>query len=92
MNNQPASGDPAPFPPMLATTTTTPVVMIGNMNAQVQFSGMTPGNAALNQINAIVPNTGTGLQPVTVSIDGVVSPTLVIPLSSGKSQGPTERR
>ncbi len=80
VNNQPASGDPAPFSPMLATTTTTPVVMIGNMKAQVQFSGMTPGNAALNQINAVVPDTGSGLQAITISIGGVVSPTLMIPV------------
>jgi minor extracellular serine protease Vpr len=79
VNNQPASGDPAPSNP-LATTTTTPIVMIGGMNAQVQFNGMTPGNAALYQINAVVPNTSAGLQPITISIGGVVSPTVLIPV------------
>ncbi len=83
VNNQPASGDPAPLPPMLATTTTTPIVMIGGMTVPaqgVQFSGMTPGNAALYQINAVVPNTSTGLQTVTISIGGVVSQGVPIPV------------
>jgi minor extracellular serine protease Vpr len=79
VNNQPASGEPAPSNP-LATTTTTPIVTIGGMNAQVQFSGMTPGNAALYQINAVVPETGTGSQTVTVSIGGVVSAASLLPV------------
>ena len=37
VSNQPASGDPAPSNP-LAITTTTPIVTIGGMNAQVQFN------------------------------------------------------
>jgi uncharacterized protein (TIGR03437 family) len=83
VNNQPASGDPAPSPPMLATTTTTPIVIIGGVTVPaqgVQFSGMTPGNAALYQINAVVPNTSAGLQTVTISIGGVVSPGVPIPV------------
>jgi uncharacterized protein (TIGR03437 family) len=80
VNNQPASGDPAPSAPSLATTTTTPIVTIGGVNAQVKFSGMTPGNAALYQINAVVPNASAGLQPITISIGGVVSPTVLIPV------------
>ncbi len=70
VSNQPASGDPAPVNP-LAETTATPVVTIGGVNAQVIFSGMTPGNAALYQINAIVPETNAGVQPITISIGGV---------------------
>jgi len=79
VNNQPASGDPAPSDP-LATTTTTPVVSIGGVNAEVKFSGMTPGNAALYQVNAVVPNTNVGLQPVTISIGGVVSQSSLLPV------------
>jgi minor extracellular serine protease Vpr len=80
VNNQPASGDPAPTSP-LATTTTTPIVMIGGVNAQVQFSGMTPGNAGLYQVNATVPqNTSAGMQTITVSIGGVVSSTSLLPV------------
>ena len=79
VTNQPASGDPAPANP-LAMTTLTPVVTIGGMNAQVKFSGMTPGNAALYQVNAVVPNTGTGLQAITISIGGVVSAPSLLPV------------
>jgi minor extracellular serine protease Vpr len=79
VNNQPASGDPAPSG-MLATTTTTPVVTIGGVNAPVQFSGMTPGNAALYQVNAVVPETSAGLQTVSISIGGVVSATSLLPV------------
>jgi minor extracellular serine protease Vpr len=79
VNNQPASGDPAPSNP-LATTTTTPIVTIGGMNAQVMFNGMTPGNAALYQVNAVVPNTSAGLEPITISIGSVVSPGVLIPV------------
>jgi minor extracellular serine protease Vpr len=88
VTNQPASGDPAPSNP-LARTTTPPIVTIGGVTVpaqNVQFSGMTPGNAALYQINAVVPegivvsNVVPNLQPVTISIGGVVSPTVLIPV------------
>ena len=52
-------------------TTTTPVATsIGGMNAAVKFSGMSPGNAALYQVNAVVPDTAAGLQTVTISMGG----------------------
>jgi uncharacterized protein (TIGR03437 family) len=79
VTNQPASGDPAPASP-LAETTAVPVVTIGGKTAQVVFHGMTPGNAALYQINAVVPNTGPGTQSITVSIGGVTSPASKIPV------------
>ena len=79
VTNQPASGDAAPAGP-LAETTLTPVVSIGGLNAQVNFSGLTPGNAALYQVNAVVPNTSVGPQPVTISIGGVVSAASTIPV------------
>ena len=54
VNNQPASGEPqAPIP--CPRTLTTPVVTIGGQNADVQFSGLTPGLPGLYQINAVVP-------------------------------------
>jgi len=79
VRNQPLSGDPAPSLP-LATTVLTPTVTIGGLQAQVQFSGLTPGNAALYQINAVVPNTGSGVQNIFVSIGGVASSTIHIPV------------
>jgi minor extracellular serine protease Vpr len=81
VNNQPASGDPAPTSPLATTTGTPMVVTIGGVNAQVNFSGMTPGNAALYQVNAVVPaNTGVGLQPITISIGGAGSATSLLPV------------
>ena len=77
VSNQPASGQPSPASP-LATTTARPVVTIGGIvvpDSQISFSGLTPGSIGLYQINAVVPATGAGLQPVTVSIGGVVSST-----------------
>jgi uncharacterized protein (TIGR03437 family) len=41
---------------------------------------LTPGNAGLYQINAVVPSTTAGLQPITVSIGGVVSATTMLPV------------
>jgi len=79
VTNQPASGDPAPTS-QLAKTTLTPVVTIGGLNAQVSFSGMTPGNAGLYQVNAIVPDTGIGLQTIAISIGGVLSTSSLIPV------------
>jgi len=74
VSNQPASGEPAPGPPNLATTNATPTVTIGGVQAQVLFSGMTPGAVGLYQVNAIVPsNTPTGNQSLTVSVNGVTS-------------------
>jgi uncharacterized protein (TIGR03437 family) len=45
---------------------------VGGQQAQVLFSGLTPQTVGLYQINIIVPaNAPTGLQPLTVSINGV---------------------
>ncbi|MDP9053461.1 MAG: S8 family serine peptidase [Acidobacteriota bacterium] len=80
VTNQPASGDPAPASP-LARTTSTPIVTIGNQTAQVQFSGMTPGNAALYQINAVVPaGAAAGVEPISVSIGGITSASSSLPI------------
>jgi len=83
VTNQPASGGPAPPGPSFAETTTTPVVRIGGVvvpDSDIQFSGLTPGNAGLYQINAVVPNTGAGPQSITVTIGGVASPSSMIPV------------
>jgi uncharacterized protein (TIGR03437 family) len=70
VNNQPASGDPAPSSP-LATCISAPSVSIGGQTATSSFCGLAPGFPGLYQINATVPTGLTpGSQPITVSIGG----------------------
>lgn len=82
VTNQPASGEPAPINP-LARTTSMPTVVIGGMTVpdkDILYSGMTPTDIGLYQIDAIVPNTGAGLQPITVTIGGVASSKSLLPV------------
>ena len=75
VNNQPASGDAASLT-TLSQTTTLPTVTIGGQNAQVGFSGLTPGLPGLYQLNVTVPpGIAAGTQPVVVSIGGATSKT-----------------
>ncbi len=69
-----ADGAAAPASP-LVTTTSTPQVFIGGMEATVQFSGLTPGAVGLWQVNAVVPErlAVSGRVPVIVFLDGVDS-------------------
>jgi minor extracellular serine protease Vpr len=70
VNNQPASGNPAPSSP-LATCISAPSVSIGGQTATSSFCGLAPGFPGLYQINATVPTGLTpGSQPITVSIGG----------------------
>jgi uncharacterized protein (TIGR03437 family) len=80
VTNQPATGAPSPESPLLAKTTTLPVVMIGGAQASVQFSGLTPDAVGLYQVNALVPQGAArgSAVPVMVSIGGVQSNTVTI--------------
>jgi len=54
-----------------ANCTTLPQVNIGGVNATVSFAGIV--EAGLYQINVIVPNVGTGDQPLKATIGGVAT-------------------
>ncbi len=74
LNNQPATGDPAPGAPLLATCKTTPTVLIGGKNATGLFCGLAPGFPGLYQVNVTVPTGLTpGSNPITVAIGGQTS-------------------
>jgi len=75
-----AAGEPAPLSP-LSRTTTLPTVTIGGKQGQVLFSGLTPTCIGLYQVNVLVPNdAGTGRQPVVITIGGVSSKPVDLPL------------
>jgi uncharacterized protein (TIGR03437 family) len=77
-----ATGEAAPLAPLI-NTTTTPTVTIGGVPApQVSFSGLAPTAIGLYQINVAVPaGVPTGLQPVVVTIGGVASEPVNLPIS-----------
>jgi uncharacterized protein (TIGR03437 family) len=79
VSNQPANGLPGLSSP-LSETLTLPVVMIGNVQAQVTYSGLAPGFAGLYQVNAVVPaGTASGnAVPLVISIGGVQSNAVTI--------------
>jgi uncharacterized protein (TIGR03437 family) len=80
VNNQPASGDSAVSSP-LSSTTTLATATIGGSTASVSFSGLAPGFPGLYQVNLQVPsNIPAGNQQIIVSIGGVSSPALALPV------------
>jgi minor extracellular serine protease Vpr len=80
VDNQPASGESSPAEP-LARTRIIPDVTIGSQRADVLFSGMTPGTVGLYQVNARIPaNAASGPQPVVITINGIASKPVSIPV------------
>ena len=58
----------------LSRTTATPEVTVGGVPAKILFSGMTPETIGLYQINVVIPpDAPPGLQPLTLSVNGVTA-------------------
>ncbi|HXI42432.1 MAG TPA: S8 family serine peptidase [Bryobacteraceae bacterium] len=80
VDNQPATGEPAPASP-LARTLTQPEVTIAGQSATVQFSGLAPGFPGLYQVNVEIPaGVPSGVQPVVIKINGATSPAANLPV------------
>ena len=79
VSNQPATGAAALSDP-LSITSALPVVTIGNVDAQVTFSGLAPGFAGLYQVNAVIPDSALSGDSVNLvmTIGGVASNTVTI--------------
>jgi uncharacterized protein (TIGR03437 family) len=79
VTNPPASGSPASSTEQ-STTINVPTITIGGANATVEFSGLTPGEVGLYQVNAIVPATAAkgNAVPVSISIGGATSNTVTL--------------
>jgi uncharacterized protein (TIGR03437 family) len=59
----------------LRTTLTQPVVLVGGLTAQIQFSGLSPQFVGVNQINIVVPNAAAGdAVPIQIQLGGITSP------------------
>ena len=84
-NITPGLGGPSPSNP-LAFTTTTPVVTIGGITANVIFSGLAPGFVGLNQVNVQVPDgvTPGDAVPLVLTQGGVVSNTATIAVAAAQ--------
>jgi uncharacterized protein (TIGR03437 family) len=74
VDNAPPDGTPASVDTP-STTLTTPMVTIGDAPADVQFSGLAPGQAGTYQIVALVPDSAPSGDAVTlvVTMNGVPS-------------------
>lgn len=73
--NLPVTDGAAASTTVLNPTRSTPQVFVGGVPAEVQFSGLAPGFAALWQLNIKIPAQSfiTGRVPVVVYVDGVNS-------------------
>lgn len=58
-------------------TNTVPKVLIGGVDAQVTFSGLSPQFVGLNQVNVVVPAVQSGVVPLQFEIGGITTSNLV---------------
>jgi uncharacterized protein (TIGR03437 family) len=78
VDNPQLSGEPTPLQPF-AKTRVEPIVTIAGQRAELQFSGLAPGQVGLYQVNVFVPgNISAGPQQVALSIGGVTAKTTTI--------------
>lgn len=81
VDNPVPTGEMTPLLP-LSRTTTTPTVTIGGVPAQVSFSGLAPLATGIYLLEVTVPaGAPAGNQPVVVTIGGVSSPAVNLPIS-----------
>ena len=79
VQNEPNDGEACADAP--CSTLVLPVVTVAGIPAQVEFAGLSGGYPGLNQINFVVPpDAPSGPQPATVSVSGITSNTVVLPL------------
>ncbi|MBI2818920.1 MAG: hypothetical protein HYX73_02985 [Acidobacteria bacterium] len=76
-----ASGQPAGSNPLSDTTLLVTVTMNG-VSAPVSFKGLAPGFVGLYQVNAQVPEIAPGVAQVVLTIDGVASPSVKMPVAN----------
>jgi uncharacterized protein (TIGR03437 family) len=77
-----AAGVPAPRDPR-STTVETPVVSIGDTQAQVLYSGLAPDYVGLYQVNAVIPESAQpGVAQVSLTVAGRRSNTLPLTIAN----------
>lgn len=81
VDSPPASGEQTPTSGPLVRTRAVPAVTIGGRPAEVSFSGLTPGQVGLYQVNVQVPSDApSGLQPLVITANGIESKVTTVPI------------
>ena len=76
------TGTVSPSTPIAYITTAVQITIAGEAQAAILFAGLAPGKVGVYQINfALPPGLTTGLQPIYVTVGGVISNTLTLPTS-----------